>query len=62
MKEATNMRISDLSALGLNVLSPLEQEHLLGGSNLTVQQVREVRQIVQQVQQVGLTEDDFLDI
>lgn len=57
MKEVTNTRISDLSALDLNVLSPLEQTHLMGGSNLTVTQQQQ-----QQQQGLSLAVEDFLAI
>ena len=57
MKEVTNTRVSTLSALELNVLSPLEQTHLMGGTNLTVAQQQQ-----QQQQQVRASLDDFLAI
>lgn len=56
MQEVTNTRVSSLTALDLNVLSPLEQTHLMGGSNLTVTQQQ------QQQQQVRPSLDDFLAI
>lgn len=59
MKAVTNTRISDLSALDLNVLSPLEQTHLMGGSNLAVDQQQQ--QVIQQ-QQGEFALEDFLAI
>jgi hypothetical protein len=58
MFEVTNTRVSNLTALDLNVLSPLEQNHLMGGTNLTVTQQQQ-----QQQQQNLLGElEDFLAI
>ena len=60
MKEVTTTRVSSLSALELNVLSPLEQNHLLGGVNLTVDQQQQQQQQQQVQQQQSL--EDFLAI
>lgn len=58
MQEVTNTRVNSLTALDLNVLSPLEQTHLMGGTNLTVTQQQQ-----QQQQQNLLGElEDFLAI
>lgn len=57
MQEVTTTRVSSLTDLELNVLSPLEQTHLMGGSNLTVTQQQQ-----QQQQRVRAELDDFLAI